>query len=106
MSRALFIVPAALLLIALVPLPYGYYQFLRLVIFLAGGWVGSQFWARRRTVLAVPFILLAALFNPIFPIHLTRETWMAINVGATALFGIGMRAWSWEAPTASDTTRS
>lgn len=93
MSRALFMVPAAMLLIAIVPLPYGYYQFLRLVIFLAGGLIGFQFWAGGRTALAVPFILLAVLFNPIFSIHLTREIWTAINVGAAIVFAVGMWAW-------------
>ena len=81
MSRALFMVPAAMSLIAIAPMPYGYYQFLKLVIFLAGGLIGFQFWTRGRTVLAVPFILLALLFNPIFPVHLTREIWTAINAG-------------------------
>ena len=74
MSRALFMVPAAMSLIAIAPMPYGYYQFLKLVIFLAGGLIGIQFWTRGLTVLAAPFILLAVLFNPIFPVHLTGRT--------------------------------
>ena len=93
MSRTLFIVPAAMLLIAIAPLPYGYYQLLKLVIFLAGGWIGFQFWTRGRTMQAVPFILMALLFNPIFPVHLSRGMWMVLNVGGAILFAVGMWAW-------------
>jgi len=35
---------------------------------------------------AISFGLLALLFNPIIPVHLTRELWMFIDLGAAALF--------------------
>jgi hypothetical protein len=80
-----------LLLLALFPeMPYGYYVLLRwilcpLFVYLAlraltlG--IGSWVW-----ILGV----IAALYNPIFRVHLTREVWNPVNLAtiAVALYSI------------------
>lgn len=83
------LVPAAMLLIALLPLPYGYYTLLRLVV---TGWALFLVWFEYEgrssvTPWAVGFAVIAALFNPIVPVHLDRDTWRVIDVAIAAVFG-------------------
>lgn len=84
------LVPAALLLVALLPLPYGYYTFLRLIV---TGWAVFLIWFeyQGRSELngwAIGFALIAALFNPIVPVHLDREVWRIIDFVAAVVFGV------------------
>lgn len=75
-------------LIALLEWPYGYYTFLKIVVTFCAGMTavilhkeenkGFIFWV---------CIFFAVLFNPIIPIHLTREIWSAFNVLVAGLFG-------------------
>lgn len=82
-------IPAALLVLALLPLPYGYYTFLRLVI---TGWALFLAWGEYRHAgsangWAIGFLLIAALFNPLVPIHLDRSTWAFLDCGTAVFFG-------------------
>ena len=73
---------AAMLLIGVAPLPYGYYLLLRVVatgIFIWAAFVSHE---RKNEILPWVFGALAILFNPIFKIHLTKEVWMAVDVAA------------------------
>jgi hypothetical protein len=81
-------IPAALLVLALASLPYGYYTFLRFVV---TGWALFIAWGeyqRAGTVngWSVGFVLVAALFNPLVPVHLDRGTWAYLDLGSAALF--------------------
>lgn len=73
---------AAMLLIALVPLPYGYYQLLRLVTTVAFGWAAYVAYDRKNETLPWAFGVIALLFNPLIPVHLPRELWMVIDAAA------------------------
>jgi len=77
-----------MLLLAIAPLPYGYYTFLRLVVMLGAAAIAWQAYQQKQSANAeaISFGLLALLFNPIIPVHLTRELWMFIDLGAAALF--------------------
>jgi hypothetical protein len=78
-----------MLLIALAPLPYGYYRLLRLVVCVCAGMIayrlhedeGATFWM-------IALAALAVLFNPLILIHLTRETWAVLNVASAALLAV------------------
>lgn len=80
------IIASLMLLGALGQWPYGYYQLLRLVVcgisvyvaFIAYNW--HKIWA---TWL---FGFIAVLFNPLIPIHLSRELWQPIDVICALLF--------------------
>lgn len=91
----LFFVPGILLLTALLPLPYSYYRFLRWVVFLSSGhFFINQSWqiftypafrlshTQRKHGKKVIFVfaIIMILFNPIFPFHLSRGTWMLIDL--------------------------
>lgn len=90
MARRPHLIPsliiAVLLLIAILPLPYGYYSFLRWVT--CGIAAVTSFIAYQWGFKWAPwvFIPLAILFNPILPIHLTKEIWQPIDIIAAILF--------------------
>lgn len=88
-------VASIMLLVALAPLPYGYYQLLRLVICGIGIYMAimsyyvfhfSDHW--RQLGMVCLFIIIALLFNPLFPIHLTREVWGPIDLYCAMIFFI------------------
>ena len=90
---AVWLVPAALLLVALLPLPYGFYVLLRLVVCGAAALLtydecrlcgGVSGWAMLLAGVAL-------LFNPLIPVHLTREIWAPIDIGAALLMVIHWR---------------
>jgi hypothetical protein len=82
------IIAALMLLGTLAQWPYGYYQLLRLVVcgvavyiaFTAYGW--QKMWA------VWLFGFIALLFNPLIPIHLSRELWQPIDVICALLFAV------------------
>ena len=80
------IVASVCLLLALLSMPYGYYQLLRLIV------CGVSIWAAISTsktnqTLTVLYVLVALLYNPIFIIHFDRSTWGIINILTVLLFG-------------------
>lgn len=86
--RPAFVAIAVLSLIALLPLPYGYYMFLRIAVSLgSGAAIYYGFKQEKVPPWAWASIATAILFNPIIPIHLTREIWMIFNIASAALFG-------------------
>lgn len=85
MPRGLILAAAAMLLGGLAPLPYGYFTLLRLVACITLAW--AAFVAHRRHVPAMPVIfgILALLFNPLIPVHLSRGAWGMIDAGTALL---------------------
>ena len=86
-SRATWLVPIALTLIALAPLPYGYYFFLRIVLCVAAAYLAWLEYQKAKSVNAwiVGMVVLGVLYNPVVPIHLNKEIWSIIDL-ATAVF--------------------
>jgi hypothetical protein len=84
-------VPAAMLLIAILRLPYGYYQLLRLVVALFAGFIVWRLWKASASlpVWALPFGALVLIFNPVFPIHAARSIWSVLNLIAAGIFAAG-----------------
>lgn len=77
------------LLLALLPLPYSYYMFLRWAVLLSAClhlYFGIQ---RKCWVACAIFGLIAALFNPFYPVYLTKSIWMFLDIGAAALMAFG-----------------
>jgi len=79
-------ITALLLFWALAEHPYGFYQFLRIIVcgvslysLLTSLQVDKKFWIW-------VFGVLTILFNPIFPIHLTREIWIIFDVVAGLVY--------------------
>ena len=87
---AIAIAPAAMMLIAIVPLPYGYYQLLRLVVAVCGLWIAYVAWQDRKVAWALVIGVTILVFNPLIPIHFDRQTWSVLNViGALVFAAVG-----------------
>lgn len=75
-----YLIVAALMLLCLAPMPYGYFQLVRFVAMVAFGVMAYQYYLRQKTVATVVFAVLALLFQPIYKIALGRAMWNAIDV--------------------------
>jgi len=81
------LIAAIMLLIAIAPLPYGYYQFLRWIVCGVAVYIAVSAYGWDKKWATWTFIAVAVLFNPIFPIHLSREVWFPIDIVGSLLFG-------------------
>ena len=84
---ALWIVPVILLVLAVFPLPYGYYTFTRIVACLACIALAYTAYGPRpgATIWTTFFVLIAIVLNPLIPIYLKKQTWMYIDGAAAAV---------------------
>lgn len=84
----LWIAAVTLLLVALLPLPYGYYVFLRLAI-CAGALLlaVAEYHDHGVSIWTLVLGVLVLLFNPVIPVYLTRDIWVPIDAGAAVLIG-------------------
>ena len=83
----LWLIPSAMLFLALFPLPYGYYILLRLVICVVSGYICFDEYNIRQSVSmwVIVFGFFSLLYNPLVPFHLGRLIWAPVNV-ITAIF--------------------
>ena len=105
-SRAVWYGPAFLLLVALAPLPYGFYTLLRWIVCGTGLFLAHHEYARRGEVSGwvVGLAGMALLFNPLFPIPLTREMWAPLDFGAAIALFVHCVAYRRSTVTASHAT--
>jgi len=82
------LIAGAILLAALGDWPYGYYIFLRFVVCGVSIYIAIMAYEWKRSWVSWIFGAIAILFNPIIPIHLTREIWQRIDIGCAILFMI------------------
>ena len=80
---------SAFLLIGILNLPYGYYSFLRLFITCSSIYISLAYKEKNKNKLniwVIIFLIVAILFNPIFPIYLDKESWKIIDFLVAGLF--------------------
>lgn len=82
MPIAVIYIAAAMLFVGAAPLPYGYYMLLRVVA--SGVFVWAAFVAYERGDKSLPWVygVIAVLFNPFLKVHLPKELWAVVDVGA------------------------
>ena len=89
-GRQAIIIPAVaatvFLLAALINWPYGYYTLLRWVVCVSSVVIAYHAHASGSSWAVWLFGFLAILFNPIAPIHLSREVWTLIDLASAATF--------------------
>lgn len=71
---------AALLLLCLAPMPYGYYQLVRIVAMIAFAIMAYQYYEKEKVPLAIAFGGLALLFQPFLKVVLGRTMWNVVDV--------------------------
>ncbi len=84
--KTITIISIFLLLFAILPLPYGYYTFLRLVIFICSSILAYNFYRFNSQGWSVIFGLISLIFNPIIPIYLDKRIWISIDIISAGLF--------------------
>jgi hypothetical protein len=85
---------AAMLLLCLAPMPYGYFMLVRFVMMVAFGWMAYRYYLNRKTIAMWVFGTLALLFQPIYKIALGRTVWNVVDV-VVALLLIAMFIMEW-----------
>ena len=71
---------AAVLLLCLAPMPYGYFQLVRLFSTIAFGLMAFRYYKDGKEKLAYTFGTLVLLFQPLYKISLGRTVWNVIDV--------------------------
>lgn len=71
---------AAVLLLCLFPMPYGYYILVRFSAMIIFGCMAYCFYKDEKIPLCVTAALLALLFQPFFKIALGRTMWNVVDV--------------------------
>jgi len=88
-SPFVWAIPAVMLVVASAPLPYSYYTLLRIVVCGTAAYLAWKQYEQDGRIAAWTAVLgvLAALFNPLIPVYLSREIWFFIDLGSAALLG-------------------
>lgn len=71
---------AAVLLLCLAPMPYGYFTLVRFLTMAGFGYLAFQYFKQRKEVLTWTFVTLTLLFQPFAKIGLGRTMWNIIDV--------------------------
>lgn len=71
---------SALFLLCLAHMPYGFYSLIRFVAMIAFAIYAYVYYEKKNNKLAIAFLSLAILFQPLLPIYLGRMLWNIIDV--------------------------
>ena len=88
--KKVILVIAAMLLLCLAPMPYGYYLLVRFVAMVVFGVMAYKYYEEKKNALAITFGALALLFQPFIKVALGRTMWnvvdVAVAIGLIALY--------------------
>ena len=88
MKTILNLLLAVLLLLCLAPMPYGYYQLVRIVATIAFAVMAYQYYEKENVPLAISFCGLALLFQPFIKVALGRTLWNIVDVIVAVVLAI------------------
>jgi len=83
-------IPVVLLFIAILNLPYGYYEILRIVITVFAAFFAFKLSTIKQNGLMLIMMVIIVLFNPISPMHLDKGLWMLLDVVSAIVFLISL----------------
>jgi hypothetical protein len=83
---------AAMLFGALGSHPYGYYTLLRWIVCGVAAFAAFRASVLDKSGWIWVLAIVALFFNPMIPVHLTRETWAFIDVGVAVLLLVSIVA--------------
>jgi len=92
--KQLYLFLAAMLLLCLAPMPYGYFQLVRFVAMIVFGLMAYHYYQNQKIVATWVFGALALLFQPIYKIALGRVVWNVVDV-IVALLLIALFVMEW-----------
>jgi hypothetical protein len=92
MWKWIILLPTAMMVVAYFDMPYGYYQFLRLVITVIAVWCLLKIYDGSLNIATFALLAIAIIYNPIAVIHMTREAHQYVNLCTALIFGaVGWR---------------
>lgn len=98
LSRLVWLLPMAALGAALLDMPYGYYELLRVLVFCAAAYLAFE--SQKHGNLAWAWVLAgtAIIYNPLIKLALGREIWELVNIATIILFAAHLAsvARSWD----------
>ena len=83
--KAIRLILAALLLLCLLHMPYGYYQLIRWAVLVCFAYFAYDYYKKKQMPLSFAFFGFAVLFQPLVKIALGRTLWNILDV-AVAIF--------------------
>lgn len=84
--RQMYLFLAAMLLLCLAPMPYGFYMLVRFLAMIGFSMIAYRYYYEKKINLAWTFVALALLFQPFAKIALGRLIWNIIDV----VVGVGL----------------
>ena len=94
MKKQIYLFLAAMMLLCLAPMPYGYFQLVRFVAMIVFGLMAYRYYQNQKMVATWVFSALALLFQPIYKIVLERVVWNVVDV-IVALLLIALFVMEW-----------
>ena len=79
-ERIIKIVLAILFFLCLLDMPYGFYQLVRFIALVCFGILAYQSYENENNIIALIYIGLAILFQPLIKISLGREIWNIVDI--------------------------
>jgi hypothetical protein len=89
LHRILVCALGGLLLLALAPMPYGYYMLLRVLVCIWCLLALQQYFAfnfSRLPLMGWGYVVFLVLYNPLLPMHLGRPLWSLVNLASLLFF--------------------
>lgn len=71
---------AAILLLCVFPLPYGFFTIVRVVTTIISCYLAYTYFTQDKKELAITFTIVAVLFQPLIKLALGREVWLVVDV--------------------------
>lgn len=86
-SKIFWITPMVVLAIGVLPMPYGYYTLLRLVVCGCSLYFAYNLYETKDIAFVWVFGFIAVLYNPIIPVYLyEKEIWIVVNLITAFVF--------------------
>ena len=74
------IVGAILLLLCLLPMPYGFYTIARLAMTIISGYLTYYYYTHNMKEMAITFSIITIMFQPFIKLALGREIWQVVDI--------------------------
>ena len=71
--------------VALLPLPYGYYQVMRWIVAASCVWLAVSAHRAGNEGWVWCWAVVAGVYNPVVPVHASRAVWSVVNLATIAI---------------------
>ena len=71
---------AIILLLSILPLPYGFYTIVKVAMMIISGYLAYRYYSQRKEELAITFLVICILFQPFVNFALGRQVWLIVDI--------------------------